>query len=248
MKKIALIAAGLAAVFALCLLAGTLSPKAADAAAADKTQAANPALVTAQGMGEVTVKPDQTTIVLGVQHEDKDAKKAQAAVTTAMNNLIEAMKKAGVKEADMQTSYYNISPNYDWSSSKQRLTGYTVSHSLNLRIDGTDVGALIDAATAAGANQIQSINFGLKDQTLSYHKALENAVADAKARADVLAKATGKSVDAIMSINEGGVATQYPYSEAYRGASNFAGVMDATQIISGDMKVSASVTITYTLK
>jgi len=248
MKKIALVAACLAAVCALGLLGGALMPKAADAVAAGNAPAANPAVVTVQGMGEVTVKPDQTTIVLGVQQEDKDAKKAQAAVTTAMNNLIDAMKKAGVKEADMQTSYYNISPNYDWSSSKQRLTGYTVSHSLNLRIDGTDVGALIDAATAAGANQIQSINFGLKDQTPSYHKALEQAVADAKARADVLAKATGKTVDTVLSINEGGIATPYPYSEAYRGASNLAGVMDATQIISGDMKVSASVTITYTLK
>ncbi len=174
-------------------------------------------LVSVQGVGEITVKPDVATINIGVETQDDDAAIAQQKNATLMDKVNKEIKALGIKEEDLQTSQYNIYKNRNYGDDTQK-EYYVVSNTLTVTVnDITKVGAVIDASTKAGANRINSIDFSVKDESIYYQQALKNAMISAKDKATTIMSTFGKKPSIPYSVSEanyyGGVvrANDYGY-------------------------------------
>ena len=207
--------------------------------------------ITVTGSGEVLIPADVAVISLGVNVRSAEAPRAQAEANEVIAKIREALTAAGIDEEDISTGYINLYAAYDYSSSVERITGYNASSTLAVKVtDMTRVGEVIDLAFGAGANMLDGVSFSAKDDTAARAEALKAAVADAKAKADVLAEAAGLGKLELENITEGGV---YAYDS---GANNFSakGMITeqaedaATVIRAAKICVSASVTITYEAK
>ena len=207
--------------------------------------------ITVTGSGEVLIPADVAVISLGVNVRSAEAPSAQAEANEVIAKIREALTAAGIDEEDISTGYINLYAAYDYSSSVERITGYNASSTLAVKVtDMTRVGEVIDLAFGAGANMLDCVSFSAKDDTAARAEALKAAVADAKAKADVLAEAAGLGKLELENITEGGV---YAYDS---GANNFSakGMITeqaedaATVIRAAKICVSASVTITYEAK
>lgn len=201
--------------------------------------------MTVSGQAKVSVAPDFATINLGVITEDKDAMVAQKANSAAMDKVVASLKASGVKAEDMKTVTYSIQPRYDYDEKtrESRITGYTVSNSVNVTVrDLTKTGSIIDAAAQSGVNISSNISFGLSNYEDFYNEALEKAVLAAKKKADTMAGALGVKLIAPISVNEGG---------GYSPLSNYAvydmKVTSASQtpIEAGSLEITANVSIVY---
>lgn len=223
---------------------------ACNAGGSDKLNATSPVVtekktITTSGTGMVTAEPDLATIILGVSTKNEKAALAAEENAEEMTKIIDAVKKAGLKDDDIETSGYNISSIYDYYGDTPKFTGYQVTNTLSLKINNIDkVSEFLDAAVAAGANEVQGVNFSLKDSKAQYEKAMEAAVADAKKKAEVLAKAAeinGKLV--VYSITES--SSSYPvFYESAKVSAMDAGM--PTPIMPSTQSISATVTVTYT--
>jgi uncharacterized protein YggE len=206
--------------------------------------------VTVNGTGIVTMKPDTATIVLGVSETAKGAVQAQSTVNKKIEAIKKALIKAGVKEADIAIGDLSVWGNYDYSDGQdQKLVGYTASHTLSITASDMDkVGPLIDASLTAGANQLQGVTFSVKNNDDAYDKALKLAVEKAREKAEVMAAAAGLKLGAIMTLTEG---TDYGYgpivNAKYAEADMSAGAAP-TQIDTGMVTISATVTVVFGLE
>ena len=194
--------------------------------------------VTVQGHGEASVAPDMATITLGVQNHEGKADAAVAANAAKMNEVIAAVKAQGVPDSRIQTSdlsiYYDSQHDY-----------YVVSHQIAARLDNPDrVGAVLDAAVGAGANNSWGVSFGLKDPSAAKVQALKGAVTDARKHADSMASALGVSITGVGSAEE----TSYNYQPIQAGQASAARAPAApsTQVQPGQLTVTADIKVIYT--
>ena len=158
------------------------------------------------GNGTVLVESDLAIVTVGVQETSKDVLAAQSTVNEKIAAIKQALLDAGVQESEINTDSINIYANYDYSDNTEVIVGYTARNSLSVRTTDMDnVGSLIDAAFAAGANTLDNVQFTVQDDTQAREQALTMAVEDARRKADVLASAAGLQVASIESISEGGV-------------------------------------------
>jgi len=150
-----------------------------------------------------------------------------------------------VGRRNIQTSNFNVSPVYSNPApgAQPRLTGYRVSNDVHVILeDITRVGATLDALVAAGANQMNGLNFSIKEPAPLLAKARADAVADAKLRAQQYAAAAGVTLGPIQSISEGGAEPPRPM---YRMAAMAAA---PTPIAAGEESVNASVSIVWEIR
>ena len=158
---------------------------------------------------EVKSAPDRARIGAGVTTTATTAVEAMRANTAAMNNLIAAARRAGIDQRDIQTSGFNLSPQYDYTPQQQgqppRLIGYQVSNQLSvITANTTRVGALIDALVSAGGTNIDGPSFFLADPDASLDTARETALRRATERANRYARAAGYGSARLVSVSEGG--------------------------------------------
>jgi hypothetical protein len=180
----------------------------------------------------------------GVTTTAPTAAAALAANTSQMMAVFGAIKKLGVAEKDIQTVNFSVSSEYAGGTNNvpPRLTGYRVNNEVRVRLDDVGkLGAILDALVTAGANQMNGINFGIKDRTLLLSDARAKALADARAKAETYAKAAGVSLGAIMAISESGFEFPRPVAVARLAAPAFA----RTPVAAGEQSVSANVSITW---
>ena len=181
----------------LCLAVLTLGT---GAALADGTT------LSVTGNGTVLVESDLAIVTVGVQETSKDVLEAQSTINEKIAAIKQALLDAGVEESEINTDSINIYANYDYSDNTEVIVGYTARNSLSVRTTDMDnVGSLIDAAFAAGANTLDNVQFTVQDDTQAREQALTMAVEDARRKADVLASAAGLQVASIERISEGGV-------------------------------------------
>ena len=158
------------------------------------------------GNGTVLVESDLAIVTVGVQETSKDVLEAQSTVNEKIAAIKQALLDTGVEESEINTDSINIYANYDYSDNTEVIVGYTARNSLSVRTTDMDnVGSLIDASFAAGANTLDNVQFTVQDDTQAREQALTMAVEDARRKADVLASAAGLQVASIESISEGGV-------------------------------------------
>lgn len=154
-------------------------------------------LLTLTGTGSAQVSPDSATISTGVTATGSSADEAQDAASRRMGRLVAHMKRVGVTSADLQTS--DASVYEDW----EREGRFRANQSLEITVDDPGrAGALLAAATAAGADTVSGPSFGLEDQRAGYDEALRVAIADARAKADAAASHMGAEVRSVHSIGE----------------------------------------------
>lgn len=132
------------------------------------------------GKGRVEVKPNIAVVTLGVITENKSLKDAQKENAVVMNKVLQTIKSFGIESNDIQTSYYNVSPQYDYVEGKQIFKDYKVSNYVKITIKDMDItGQVIDAAVEAGANYVGSVNFTVQNESKYYNQALNLAIKDA---------------------------------------------------------------------
>ena len=229
MKRLALAAVLLLAGAAL---AGVLRPEGAaavDAPQADRT-------VTVTGTGSVRAVPDRAQLSFGVESQGSTARAALAANAAEMRRLIDALRRSGAR--DVATQYVSVSPRY--RESAMEIAGYTATNTVSVTIGVDRAGALLDAGTAAGANQVYGPSLSRSDAEKLYRDALRAAVDDARERAAVLADAAGASVGRVLSLVEGGA--DAPVFEAAKAVAD-----SSTPIEAGSQETTAVVSVTFAL-
>ncbi len=157
------------------------------------------------GEGKVSVTPDIAKVTLGIQDSGSSLKSVQNSVNTKSKALTDALKKLGISEQDIKTTSYNVYPQYDFTQPSQKITGYQVSTNYEVAVKDFDkINDVIVNSTAAGANMVGNVNFDLNDstKTAKMNEARSMAVADAKTKADGLAKAAGITLGKIINVSE----------------------------------------------
>lgn len=157
------------------------------------------------GRGEASAAPDVAFFDVGVEADASSVARARTAAAKAAEQVIGALKRHGVEAKDMQTSSLTISPRYDQAAGRERIVGYTVTTSVNVKARNLDtLGRLIDEATAAGGNatRVNGIRFGFDDPARLRDDARKQAVADARRRAEELARLSGLRLGGPVTIEE----------------------------------------------
>lgn len=214
------------------------------AAAAGDTTGSTSTGISVSGTGTITIKPDTAIFTLGVETDATEAGAARKANDEKMAKVLAALKTAGVADADITTTAFNIYPRYDEKGVK--VTSYTVSNNVQVKVKNLDkLGDVLAAATTAGANTAGGISFDVADRTAAYNQALAQAMDKAKARADVISKATGVKLGAVLTINETSSYSGPVYAAAESVKGGIAAAADSVPVQSGQLDITASVSVVY---
>jgi hypothetical protein len=226
------------AVSAVAIAAVTLF--AAPAAA----QTVPPAAISVTGEASVSVPPDLALVDGGVTSEAKTAREASDANNTAMGKVMLALKTAGIDQKDVQTSRLSLQPQYAPNRpGPSPVVGYRASNRVTIRVrDVGKVANVIDTLVGAGANEIGGINFMVSQASKLLDEARDKAVADARRKAEIYARAAGVTLGAPLSISEDGNAPPMPYRKMS------AGMAAAPQVAQGEETLSVTVNVSWAIK
>lgn len=200
----------------LCL--AMLAPAAAFAQASPTVNLGPDATLLSLSVSEqVERAPDLALFNAGVTTQAATASEAMSQNATRMAGVVAALKRAGIADRDVQTAGINLQPQYSYPTRERvpvdgqtverppRIIGYQASNTVNVRVRKLgDMGRVIDALVGQGANQVNGPQFSLADPAEAMDEARRKAVASARARADLYARAAGLRVARIVSISEGG--------------------------------------------
>ena len=225
---------------AAVITAGTLL------AAPALAQTALPAAISVTGEATVSAAPDLAQIEAGVTSEAKTAREASEANNAAMGKVLQALKGAGIAEKDFQTSRLSLQP----QSAPNRpggfsaIAGYRASNRVTIRLrDVTKLANVIDTLVGAGANDIGGINFMVSNASKLLDEAREQAVADARRKAEIYAKAAGVMLGAPLSISEEGNAAPVPYRKMAVGMA-----VAAAPVAQGEETLQVTVSVSWAIK
>lgn len=158
-----------------------------------------------QGEGEATAVPNTAQFSVGVTKTAANVLDAQNQVNTIISKIQTELKALGVEEKNIKTTNYSVTPQYDFAGGRQSTNGYTVTANLDIKVTPADkANKALDLATAAGANLVGSMQFVLDDETKKKvtQQAREEAIKNAKEKAQSLASAAGISLGKIIDVQE----------------------------------------------
>lgn len=207
--------------------------------------------LTVSAEGKVERAPDVADLSAGVVTQAKTASEAMRLNANKMTAVIAALKRAGLSDRDIQTSGLNLNPQYMYRENQPPLlTGYQVSNNVAVRVRDLDnMGRTIDALVGQGANQINGPSFRLDKPEPALDEARVAAMAKARQRAELYAKAAGLRVKRIMQISEGTAVTPPPYPMPMVRAQAMAEAKDAsTPIAAGEVEATVSVNVVFELE
>jgi uncharacterized protein YggE len=208
------------------------------------------------GHGEVQAAPDTAYVTSGVTSQGATAREALDANTRDMSALIDVLKAAGVDSKDIQTSGFSVNPNYVYSDQRDqngyqlppKIVGYTVTNQVTVHVrDLTILGTMLDKEVSVGANTINGINFAVEDPAELYAQARKEAFADAKAKADLYAEASGAELGAIQMISESQGATQPPQPYLYKATAAAQDRAAPVPVEAGQLTFTIDVSVSWDL-
>lgn len=232
-------------------------------------QAAN--TISVSGHGEYLAVPDIATFSYSVVSDKPTVAAAQSDATAKANAITAYVKEQGIDEKDIQTTDYSIAPQYEYQNAvcpsvapttpgvasapvycppgKQVLKGYEVRQTTTIKVRDTQkAGDLLTGVGSKGATEVSGLSFTFDDPSAPQAQARDKAIADAKQKAQVLAKELGVSLVRVTSFSENS-STPRPYPVAYGMASGAADVKAVAPTIStGQNKVEDDVTVTYEIR
>ena len=230
MKHLSSLAAGIAVV----ALLATPAP----------AQTVPPAAISVTGEASVSVPPDLALVDGGVTSEAKTAREASDANNNAMGKVLLALKTAGIDQKDVQTSRLSLQPQSAPNrTGPSAITGYRASNRVTSRVrDVAKVANVIDTLVGAGANEIGGINFMVSQASKLLDEARDKAVADARRKAEIYARAAGVTLGAPLSISEEGSPGPMPYRKMT------AGMAASAPVAQGEETLSVTVNVSWAIK
>jgi uncharacterized protein YggE len=197
--------------------------------------------VTVTGEATVGIAPDTAIIRIGVSSQEKTAREAGEANAKQMTLVLAAIKAGGIAERDIQTSRLSLQPQYDPNKGgTARLTGFQATNQVTVRLRDIDnLPAVLDRAISAGANEMSGIEFMVSEQSKLLDQARDDAMADARRKAELYAKAAGAKLGQVVSISEEGPTPQPRPIQAVRAG--------AVPVAPGEQTLRAIVSVSYEL-
>lgn len=215
--------------------------------ALEKEYADSNDVIVVTGDSRVFAAPDIAQLTFGVQTGPKPtAKAAIDKIDTSMKAIIAAVKNLKVEDKDVSTQQFYMNPVYDWTSGQQRLLGYDANQMIMVKVRDLDtVGEILQAVTAAGANQADGITFGIDDPEALQAQARGEAIKEARERAEQMAQQLGVELGDLKSFSEGfgGGISPMPYYDRAMGMGGGGG--ESLAIPQGQQEVNVTVTLTY---
>jgi uncharacterized protein YggE len=210
--------------------------------------AANPRTLSVTGEGKVNVTPDIAVMYLSIISRDSYVNKAWDDNNAKASAAIAAIQGQGVKEADIRSDFSLYQQEkYDQFGQPTGEITYVVSHTLTVVVrDLTKVGAVLGAAQAAGVNSVGGVSFSLEDPTPAISQARALAVANARARADEIAKGLGVKVGKVLTVNEYGGSIPVPMDKSY--AMGIGGGGSSVPIQVGTWEVSMTIGVVFEIE
>jgi hypothetical protein len=203
--------------------------------------------INVEGEGRVNAKTDLATVTLTVDSKADTVPVAQEQNTTTMNNIIAQLNALGIAEDDIQTTSYNVYENWEWNPETETSEpkGWVVSQTVTVKIrDSAKVGDVLAMAGQNGVTNVSGPNFTVDDPSVYKDEAREEALADAKNRAELIANKLGVQLERVVGYSEW-YEQPYPPQPYYGYALEAEGA--APDIQAGSQEVIMHVTITYTL-
>jgi uncharacterized protein len=234
MKTLRIVIAALI-VLALAAFSGVGRPEAAESAGEEARGG-----ITVTGAGSVSTVPDEAEFSLGITTKGRTAGAALASNSERMRELIEALKAAGIAERDIQTRDVSVGSDYDETG---RSDDFVASNTVSVLIRDLDrAGAVLDAAARAGANNVYGPSLTPSNREGLEAKALRDAVANARTRAETLAEAAGVELGVVIAITES--------TPTHQGGWEMraADVASSPPIEKGTQEIQATVTVTFAIE
>ncbi|WP_416840198.1 SIMPL domain-containing protein [Haloferax sp. DFSO52] len=231
----------------LVLLAGCLSAPLQTTSGGDVGTDAT--TISTTGTGEVTAESDLAVVNIAVTHTADSADEARGVVADDVAAIRTALTDAGIAEDAIQSTGFNIYPEYNYGGDERELIGYRAIHSLTIEVAPDRAGEVIDLAVGAGADEVRGVFFTLTDEKRAElrSEALTKAVESAKADADTVATAANLQITGVHTASVGGGYSPGPYPVAYAEDSARASSAGApTELTPGPVTVSATVQMVYT--
>ncbi|MGI0036525.1 MAG: SIMPL domain-containing protein [Nitrososphaera sp.] len=214
-------------------------------------------VVSTAGTATVKVNPDKVTVTIGVETDGLTAQEAATKNAELMEKVLAALKDIGITDDQISTNWYSVYPTYEYRSPpcieiypqppecspKNEITGYRASNSLSVTMDAdADVGKVIDAAVAAGANNVSGAYFFVSEERQQEIRdgLIEKAIDNARSRADKAAAAVEMEVSGVKSINLNDVYFPVFYKEFALDANTA-----STPILPGQQQITMTVQVTF---
>jgi uncharacterized protein YggE len=206
-----------------------------------------PSAISVTGEASISAPPDLASVDAGVATDAKTAREASETNNAAMAKVLAALKAANIDAKDIQTSRLSLQPQYAPNrSGPSPIVGYRASNRVTVRIrDVSKVAGVIDTLVGAGANDIGNIAFEVSQASKLLDDAREKAVADARRKAEIYAKAAGVTLGVPISISEGGGPQPVFRAKMVQGLPMAAA---PTPIAQGEETLSVSVSVTWAIK
>ena len=201
------------------------------------------------GNAQILAVPDEATVRLGIVRQSSNAQAAQEQANAVAQEILSAIGKVGVPANQIQTARLVLSPVYAQRGPEARdaprIVAYNAANTVSVRLDNlTIVGAVIDAGLKAGANQLEGVQFGLRNDLPPREQALKQAVQEARSKAQAMADALRLNLNEVLEVVEGGVSIVRPEMAIDRRTMAMAADLN-TPVSPGQIEVHASVSVRY---
>jgi len=211
-----------------------------------------PPVLVVNGSAQVQAAPDEATVRLGVVRQEATAQAAQEQANRAAQGILAEMTKLGIPAPRIQTSRLTLTPVYapqprSDSRDAPRIVAYSASNQVAVELSNlTQIGPVIDGGLRGGANNLEGVQFRLKNDLPVREQALKQAVGEARQKAETIAAALGVRLAGVQEVVEGGVSINEP-SVNFAGAALTMELRQATPtpVSPGQIEVNASVTVKY---
>jgi hypothetical protein len=230
----------------LLIIAATLVSACSASVSLGQTQ---PKVLSVTGNAQVILAPDIAYISIGVHSEAQTAAEAVASNNSQTQAVIDAIKAQGVDPKDIQTTNFSVYQQQKTSPTGESLgTVFMVDNTVYVTIrDITKIGGTLDAAIAAGANNIYGITFDVQDKETALATGREQAMADAQTQAEQLAKAAGVTLGDVQTISYYSSSPSPIYYDSKAAAAGVGGG-GSVPISTGQLTLTVSVGVTYGIK
>jgi uncharacterized protein YggE len=213
-----------------------------------------PRTIRVSGDAVVKAAPDRARIAVSVTTRAPNAKEASEANARASKTVLEKLRAAVQAPGEVKTSGYELSAEYDYNQNRGQgresaLVGYVATNRLAIvTADLEGLGALIDAAVASGANQIDSISFFLDDEMARRKEAILEAGKKARAEAETVAQSLGVSLGEVLDASTSQAAGPQPMFAKERMAMVADAAAPSTEVVPGTLDVRASVAVIFAIR
>jgi uncharacterized protein YggE len=205
-----------------------------------------PPVLVVNGNSDVLANPDEAVVRLGIVRQANVAQTAQEQANAVAQEILKAVASLGVPSKDIQTARLVLTPVYaPPRTPESRIVSYSATNTVSIRLDNLEkVGSVIDAGLKAGANQLEGVQFQLKNDLPAREQALKEAVQEARSKAQTMADALRVNLMEVIEASEGGVSV-FPRAQAGAAMMERAAVSTPTPVSPGQIEIRASVTIRY---